>query len=141
HTHLGVAYRPLSWLSLGVTFGNTYFRTVSRVAVSGALPGGDLTDPMFAVPFQIDVNRPFTITSNFGIRVEPIKQLAIGLSLMPPYDILASGTAQVTLPSTLKDLGVTVAGNSVDLMLHMPLIFRAGVRYLPIDRFSVEATF
>lgn len=138
NVHLGVAYRIFKWLSLGVTFGNTYFQTVQRVAVSGAI-GGDAEDPAFSIPFTVDVRDPFTITSNFGIRLDPIEQLSIGLSVTPPYDVVASGTATVSLPPALS--GVIVDGDQVNLSVRFPLIFRAGLRYRPLSILETELAF
>ncbi len=77
HIHLGAAYRIFKWLSLGLTFGNTYFSTTQRVAVSAAL-AGDPEDPEFSVPFTIAVSDPFTITSNFGVSVMPLARRSSG---------------------------------------------------------------
>jgi long-subunit fatty acid transport protein len=136
--HVGVAYQIFKWLSLGLTFGNTYFQTTQTVTVSGA-PAGDPEDPSFAVPFTIAVTDPFTITSNFGVRFTPLEQLAIGVSIMPPYDINATGTANIQLPPSLST--ATVTGNKVTLNVNFPMILRAGVRYKPIDRVAIEAAF
>jgi long-chain fatty acid transport protein len=138
HMHVGVAYRIFSWLSLGVTFGNTYLQTEQKIALTAS--PGDPEDRNFSVPFTTNVTDPFTITSNFGVRVEPIKQLAIGLSIMPPYDINATGTASVEIPEALASQ-VTLNGNKFGLNASFPMILRAGVRYRPLERLSVEGAF
>jgi long-chain fatty acid transport protein len=140
HMHLGVAYRLFDILSLGVAFGNTYFKTHQRVAVQAA-PGGDPESLDFSVPIDVNVEEAFRITSSFGIRVEPLRTLAIGVSLMPPWDVSAAGTAQIELPDTLKAFGVQISGDKVTLNLHLPMILRAGIRYTPLDLISVEAAF
>ena len=137
HIHLGVAYRVFRWLSLGVTFGNTYFRTEQKVAVSGSPGDPEAID--FSVPFTISVSDPFTITSNFGVRFEPVKELSLGLSVMPPYDVNATGTAAVKLPSALSQVEIT--GDKVSLNVSFPMILRAGIRYRPIERLGIEAAF
>lgn len=135
--HLGAAYQIFRWLSVGASVGNTYFATKQRLAVSAALVG-DVEDPGFSTPLQLDVTDPFTITSNFGVRVTPTDFLDIGLSFAPPYDVQASGKAGVELPTNLASL-VSVQGDKVQLNLNLPFIFRAGVRAKVHERVSIEA--
>lgn len=134
HLHAGVAYRPLRWLSFGATLGNTFFSAKQVVAIS-ASPLGD-ESPDFAVPITIDVQQALTFTCNLGVRVTPLPQLAIGVSVSPPFDVDARGTVTFALPAALSE--VRVRGDRVRLQLKMPTIARAGVRYAPIPQLSVE---
>lgn len=136
NVHLGAAYQVVRWLSFGATVGNTYFSTLQRLAVSAAL-AGDVEDLTFSTPLELQVNDPFTITSNFGVRVSPFDFLHIGLSFTPPFDVNASGTAKVEIPQALSSL-VTVQGNKVQLALNMPFILRAGVRARVHERVALE---
>jgi long-chain fatty acid transport protein len=137
--HIAAAYRIFKIVSLGATFGNTYFSTEQKLAVAAAIPGTDPEDTSFMVPLDIKVEDPFTITSNFGLRVEPLRWLAIGASVTPAYQINASGTIALTVPPALN--GLTVNGNKISLQVTMPTIVRAGVRFHPLERLALEAAF
>ncbi len=139
--HLAVAYRLFKVVSLGATFGTAYFGTKQSLTVSAA-PFGNPENPDFAIPLSINVTDPFTITENFGVRVEPLHWLAIGASIMPPYDIDAQGTLTAQIPATLEALsGLQLQGNKVELKIHQPVIVRAGIRFLPIERLALEGAF
>jgi long-chain fatty acid transport protein len=139
HMHLGVAYQVFRWMAVGMTFGDTDFATTQRTALSASLSGNP-EDPAFAVPIDIKVSDPFTITSNFGLRFTPIDKLNIGWSFTPPYDVSATGTVDVHLPASLANQ-VTLAGNGATLNVHLPLIMRLGVRYEFCKCLSGEVAF
>lgn len=138
HMHLAAAYRLFHIVSLGVTFGNTYFSTDQKLSVS-ASPGGNPEDPAFLIPLDVKVEDAFTITSNFGVRVEPTKWLAVGASVSPTYQVSADGTLGLTIPPALS--GLTTSGNKISLQLNIPTIARFGVRVRPIERLALEAAF
>ena len=138
HMHVAAAYRLFKMVSLGVTFGNTYFSTDQKLAVSAA-PGGDPESPAFLIPLDVKVEDPFTITSNFGVRLEPTHWLAIGASVSPTYQIGAEGTLGLSVPPALN--GLTTNGNKISLKLNIPTIVRAGIRVRPIPRLALEAAF
>jgi long-subunit fatty acid transport protein len=136
HVHAAAAYRLFGKIAIGVALGGSYFSATQRTLLSGA-PGGDPESPTWTIPVDIAITAPVTFTSNFGISARPIPELAIGASVMPPFDVHGSGTAQITLPPTLAALG-SIAGNRINATLPFPAVVRAGVRYTPIPRFSVE---
>jgi len=135
HFHLAAAYRLFKMFSVGMAFGGSYFSTTEKLAVSAA-PFGDPEASDFTLPVNLSATQPFIVTSNFGIRVEPIKQLAIGFSFMPPFDVNANGTIQIQLPPALT--GVQLNGNHIVVNLRFPLIVRLGLRYRPLPQFSAE---
>lgn len=142
HLHLGVAYR-IGRFSLGATVGNTIFSTKQESSLSASLTQSpeDVEADSYLVQVKAAVSDPFTITSNFGVSVEPLEGLDLGVSLTPPYDLGATGTAEFALPNAISSLGVEVQGNRTRLNVPMPLILRAGIRYRPISLLALELAF
>jgi long-chain fatty acid transport protein len=136
HVHAAVAYRLFGKVAIGVALGGSYFKATQTTLVSGAL-GGDPESATWTIPVDVTLTAPVTFTSNFGISAKPIPQLSIGASVMPPFDVHGSGTAEISLPSTLAALG-KIEGDRINGLVRFPAVMRAGVRYTPIPRLSVE---
>jgi long-chain fatty acid transport protein len=137
HIHAAVAYRLFRKIAVGVALGGSYFTATQRTLVSGAIAGDPESDA-FKIPVNVSIAAPFTFTSNFGISAQPIPELALGASFMPPFDVHAPGTADISLPSTLAALATITGGDQIHADLHFPGVTRAGIRYTPTPRLSME---
>lgn len=131
---VAAAYRVFRFLSLGVTFGSSYFSMQSELLASTTLSND-------RVPLRFKVQDQWTVSSNFGISAEPLKQLSLGLSITPPIDINASGTLSTALPDqpAIKALGIAIKGNQSALKMRLPTVIRFGIRYRPHSRIAEAA--
>jgi long-chain fatty acid transport protein len=77
------------------------------------------------------------MTGNIGIRWNPASDWAIGASVMPPFNIHASGTLD-TERGPLLNGAAQIDGNAVDVGLKFPTIARLGVRHWFRENLSVE---
>jgi long-subunit fatty acid transport protein len=135
--HGAVAYRSWSTLSVGASFGPTYFHAHQTNVVSAAPAGSDPHDDFWSVTVQTEVHSPLFLTANLGVSWTPAPEWAIGASVMPPFDIDCSGTIQLT-PSPILAALAHVTGDGVRVHLQFPLIARAGVRWWPRPALAVE---
>jgi long-chain fatty acid transport protein len=134
--HAAVAYRLFERLSLGAALGPTYFSATQQNTISVA-PAGDPESPDWAVPVNLAVRSPLFLSMNLGASFQITPALAVGASVMPPFNIAATGTVGFTLPPSIAKLA-TVEGDRLDALLRFPLIARAGVRYAPLPELSLE---
>ncbi len=135
HVHGAVAYRLFGKIAIGAALGASYFRATQETLVSGSLLGNP-ENPAFTIPVDVALSA-LTFTSNFGISARPIPELAIGASVMPPFTVSGSGTAQITLPPVLAGLG-SLQGDGINASVRFPAVSRFGVRVTPVPRLSVE---
>ena len=155
---LSVAYRILPELSVGVSLQAAMFTGDMSIAIGGAVPG----------VVSLDVSDWFTPTAVIGVAYEPLRSVQLGLSLRPPFELDAQGSARITRfygntptgreygeneqiplgPWELNDDLVLYDANGkkedgVHMKLHDPLMLRAGVRYVNLradgsERFDIE---
>jgi long-chain fatty acid transport protein len=134
--HAAAAVRLFDRLSLGAALGPTWFSASQRNTISIA-PGGNPEDPDWAVPVSISVRSPLFLSMNLGASLQLSPSLAVGASVMPPFNIAASGTVAFSLPAAVANLA-SVQGNRLDALLRFPLIARAGARYAPRQDLALE---
>jgi long-subunit fatty acid transport protein len=135
--HGAVAYRAWGQLSIGASFGPTYFHAHQTNVISAAPADADPRDELWSVVVETEVHAAPFLTANLGVSWTPAPGWAIGASVMPPFDIDCSGTIHFT-PSPLLAALAHVTGDGVHVHLQFPLIARAGVRFWPLPALAIE---
>ncbi len=130
------AYRFFNRLSVGVALGPAYFHSTEVAAVSAAL-FGDPTDPAWNVTVKTSVEAPVSFSGTVGLSLDLAPWITIGGSVMPGFDLKATGTINITLPPILAAVA-NVIGSDVAVTFHVPTIARAGVRVRPTPMLALE---
>ncbi len=149
---LGLAWRPLSWLSVGATFQAAYarFSIEKAVAAVWTSKGGQPTeDPDQDLGVRIDAQDLFTPSGILGVHLRPTSFLELGLATQLPLAHRCVGEAAITIPSTVTGAGSVYASPNpapVEIDLRFPWVVRAGARYVRRDaggreRFDLELDF
>ena len=91
--------------------------------------------------FDIHVQDMFMPTGIFGVLSNPTDWLEIGVSVKLPTYIKSSGTAEMAeAPEDNPDSVVKEGQDKIDINLSLPLVVRAGLRYIhPV--FDIEVDF
>jgi long-chain fatty acid transport protein len=134
--HGAVAYR-IGKLSLGVAIGPAYFHATQDNAVAAAPAGTDPHADIWTVGVRTNVSSPLFLTETIGASFAPAPGWAIGASVMPPFDVNASGTIKLS-PSDALASYTTIQGDAVSVHLRFPAIVRAGVRWSGRPGLAVE---
>jgi len=127
------------WLGFGMS--NLFVGFNTRVVLSSN-PSQTTTapeNPEYDVVSELQETSFFTPSAQGGIQYHPSDKLSLGASLRLPYWVRASGTVRVRLPSNGFFNGAHVEGESSDMSMTMPAVFRAGVEARPHPRFRAEA--
>jgi len=139
-----VAWQPVPAFTLGLGVGWQILRVEQSLKVSTSLiPNSDGSDkPEDDVLVSAEVWDAFTPSFNFGVLIEPIDQLSIGLSVEPPVKYKARGPASLdftghSLEASVNQLVYT--DEDVALNLQLPLVVRLGVAVRPIETLEIEA--
>ena len=126
-----LAYRVTPWLDLGLS-AHLVLASFDQTSVSNA----DLGQCMTAGEYQPCDSRntlvatATTFAGTLGALIRPSASLAFGLSVRTPVSIVATG---VLTPSPPKTLAVTLAPGQAFLTTKLPLVIRAGGRYIKMD--------
>lgn len=140
---LGVAWRPLSWLSLGAVLQLTYQSLVYSIAV-GVFVG---ENPANDVDVEVDVASGIVPTGILGLHLAPTRWLELGASFRFGYTASADGHVRTQLPADFP-LDATTAPNPAPAAVDLPFpaVLRTGARLIHRDtagreRFDVELDF
>jgi long-chain fatty acid transport protein len=135
--HATLAYRLTDSLSVGAAFGPTYFHARQQNAVSAAPADLPPDSSLWRIGIDTRVSAPLFLTTNFGVSWKPARSWAIGASVMPPFDVHARGTVDLSRSAVVAALS-SVEGNGMNVDLAMPAIVRFGVRHDLRDDLAVE---
>lgn len=144
---LGVAYRPVPQLSLGITAGvvtGSFGATTTMSACDGTIctqPENPEYDVLtqFNLPFFVAPAASFGMIFNQGI-------LRVGSSFDLPYTIRGTADLHARMPSAPLFQGATLSGPNgsaptAEVHVPMPWIFRSGVEVRPTSALRVETSF
>lgn len=146
---LGLAWRPLPWLSLGATFQAAFarFSIEKAVAAIWTSRGGQPTeDPAQDLGVRIDARDSFTPSGILGLHLRPLRFLELGVAAQLPLVHRCVGEAKITIPGTVLGAGSVYADPNpapVEVELRFPWVVRSGVRFVLRDgegreRFDLE---
>ncbi len=137
HYALGAGYE-LPWyrLRVGATLLLTSQQVDTTVALNTFVSFPENAD--FDAVVHVKTRDDFIPTAVFGVSGAPVPWLITSLSLQLPYDVRATGTADITLGDELAR-SATLTGDKLDLSFDLPAVLRAGLLYRhPGERFEVE---
>ncbi len=126
-----VAYRVLPWLDLGLS-AHLVLAKFDQTTVSYA----DIGDACKNAEYQPCDSRG-TLVANatsfaatFGVMARPIPSVGLGLTLRTPVSLTADGTLT---PESPRIAAIQVAPGNATLTTKLPLMIRAGGRYVAMD--------
>ncbi len=146
---IGVAWQPYPWLSIGAVFQATYatfnFKSVLSAMLAKDMDGQPDELPSQDVDIEADVEDVFSPTGIIGVHVAPLPFLEVGTSVRIGYKFEFEGTVKADSVSGMHSL-VKPNPTTINIDLHMPWVWRTGVRYINRDdsnreRFDVELDF
>jgi long-chain fatty acid transport protein len=138
---LGWKFSEKLWLGFGLS--NLFVAFNSRVTFSSCPSEIACApeDPDWDALGELAQNSFFTPSGQAGIQYHPSPKLSLGAALRLPYWVRAKGTVRVRLPSTGFFDNAHVEGDSSDMSMTMPAVFRAGVEARPVPWFRAELGF
>ena len=143
-----VAWRPIDQISIGAGFYWTYVRADYGITLLTC------TDPDKAYEcesepekYDIDVLLNMRDTRRFvwnaGLLIEPIDEVSIGFSVLPPVNVQGKGSISTDFGDDhiIRNFldASTFTDDDVTVLLTMPLILRTGVAVRPMDKVEIEA--
>jgi len=142
------AWQPTDWLKIGAGVYWSYVKAdyglslLTCTSVEEAYACEDEPDT-YDVDVFLTMEDTKRYTWNAGIIVDPIEQVSIGLSVLPPVKVSGKGSLTADfgedhLIANFLD-GTTFADQDVTVNLTMPLIIRSGVAVRPLEGLEVEA--
>ncbi len=148
HTVLAYFDAALAWkvsdkLSVGFGLSNLFVGFNSRVTFSSCPSQIACApeDPDFDALGELEQTSYFTPSGQLGGIWRPNDKLSIGASFRLPYFVRAKGTIRVRLPSSGFFGNSHVEGDSADMEMTLPSVFRFGVEARPSKRFRAELGF
>lgn len=134
-----LAWRPVSWLSVGGGLSYNFFAITQGITVTTS--GTD--DPASDVAVDVSVQDLDNIHGNVGLIIEPHEAVSIGISLIPPGRFSARGSGSLDFSShAMWEAGLidqaVWTDDDVSLRMRLPAVFRAGVAVRPTERAEVE---
>lgn len=131
------AWAPIPEVAIGVGLQWQVLRVEERLKVT--YRGDD--DPSGDIAVDARTLDVFTPMANFGVIVEPIDEIAIGLSVQPPTKFKARGSGELdfsgsALASALDETVYT--DDDIALNISLPLVLRGGIAVRPVDGLEIE---
>jgi long-chain fatty acid transport protein len=141
-TVLGAAYKVTPWLSLGFA-GNLLVGSFSTTTVLSACDGINCVQPEnpdFDVKSRLRVPKLVVPGAQIGITLAPTKWFRLGFAWESGYDINASGTVDLVLPSgaLFADAKLEPAEPVVSMQMRLPMKFRVGFEFRLQDVLQIE---
>lgn len=135
-----VAWRPIPQLTVAVGPQWQVMRVEEHLKVTTS--GQD--DPKGDVSVDANVWDKFTPSANFGVLVEPIKEISIGVMVQPPQKYHGKGDGELDftgngLENVLDQKVYT--DDDIALELALPLFLRTGVAVRPMPELEIEVGF
>lgn len=141
---ISMAWRATEQLSVGISLQAAYFDAQINTAMGGPAPG----------VIKLDVTDAFTPTAVLGMMYAPVKSFEFGLSVRPPFQVSADGTATINTyeqraqdDDSLSPLGTGgevplvdadgTRNNDIEFVFNHPLVVRLGARFIQPD-FDIE---
>jgi long-chain fatty acid transport protein len=126
------------WVGFGLS--NLFVAFNSRVVFSSnpSETTGAPEDPEYDAEGELQDTSFFTPSGQAGIQYHPSPKWSMGASLRLPYFVRATGSVRVRLPSSGFFGDAHVEGESSDMSMTLPSIFRAAIEARPHPRFRAE---
>lgn len=137
-----VALEPIEGLRVGVVLGAYQFyaqQTVSLWANTNLT--ADPEDRRFDIPVLLDFAAPLRPLIAGGVSYTPsfLPQLSVGASFLGKRSARAEGSLKLGVPSLITQAGGSITGDSVEVELNLPPIFRFGLQWAEPQLFTLEA--
>jgi long-chain fatty acid transport protein len=139
-----LAWRPIPQLTVGMGLQWGVLRIEESLKAQVAFTEGQLGNPDNDVLVTANVVDKFTPSANFGLLVEPVPQVSIGLGVQPPISYQARGPATLDFTGNALEEFLDQAvwtDEDVALNLRLPLEVRAGVAVRPMAKLEIEGNF
>ncbi len=140
---LSAAYQIHPRFSAGVSFQYVIAHIVFNQAVTSLLsqPRNQIEEnPDFDSLVNIDMSGRPTFTAVFGVMGRPHEKLQLGASFRPSVPVRFRGTMDIELGRVGSQLA-SVSGNQAELSLNLPIEFRVGAHFKPIERVHFNADY
>ncbi|NOZ84912.1 MAG: hypothetical protein GXP49_01350 [Deltaproteobacteria bacterium] len=149
---LSAAYRPLSWLQvgLGLQFVDIRFRQSQKLTTYTGIENTGPREYLYNdITVQVDAREWKNVDVLLGVKVMPLPWLQLGAALRPPMTVNAPTRFKVQLPRYKEgndaylfgDAKVEDNGSKSHMILHTPLVFRTGARLTLDPAWDLELDF
>jgi hypothetical protein len=145
--NLAIAIEPIEGLRVGFTgilYDFNVTQAVNLYANTVFLDPGsseNFENQQYDIPLVLQFEAPTRLSFGAGISYSPsfLNQLSVGASVLGRRSVRADGTATITVPRSLTDLGVSIMGNQIEVELNLSPIFRFGIQWDQPELFEIEA--
>lgn len=132
-----LAWRPVPWLAVGLSAQWQVLQVSRKLKVTTS--GSD--NPVGDVSVEIGAKDIFTFSGNFGLLVEPVEKLSIGVMFQPPqsYKGRGAGTLDFTGHALEQFLDQVVwTDDDVGLSISLPLQLGVGIATRHVPNLEIE---
>ncbi|MFH2009726.1 MAG: hypothetical protein ABI333_24240 [bacterium] len=140
HFGLGLAWRPLPWLSIGVGIGGQWISLEHSRMISFTQGDDDAAERLQNdVQSTVKLKDEFVPVGLFGVFLRPWKPLRLGLSFELPGGAKLTGSGTLTQSGPYPNARVLIGEAAASLRLPLPWVLRVGLG-VDVWRFAIDVS-